>query len=111
MVVATQLSKNKCSNCGRRLTQKAIWMPTLFLFLWQCTPTAESAFFYFSTNELGFTPEFLGRVRLGDEFGIITGRLVVPTLFKNHPVPANLYLDDIIVILIRFDSIVTSYSY
>lgn len=46
------------------VSQKAIWMPALFLFLWQATPTADSAFFFFSTNELGFEPEFLGRVRL-----------------------------------------------
>ncbi|HEY9644294.1 MAG TPA: folate/biopterin family MFS transporter, partial [Coleofasciculaceae cyanobacterium] len=45
------------------VTQKSIWMPTAFLFLWQATPTADSAFFFFTTNELGFQPEFLGRVR------------------------------------------------
>lgn len=30
----------------------------------QATPSADSAMFYFQTNQLGFTPEFLGRVRL-----------------------------------------------
>lgn len=30
----------------------------------QATPSADSAMFFFQTNELGFTPEFLGRVRL-----------------------------------------------
>ena len=30
----------------------------------QATPTSETAMFYFQTNKLGFTPEFLGRVRL-----------------------------------------------
>ena len=44
--------------------QKTILLPTLFIFFWQATPSAESAFFYFTTNELGFEPEFLGRVRL-----------------------------------------------
>jgi hypothetical protein len=46
------------------VSQKAIWLPTVFLFLWQATPSADSAFFFFTTNELGFEPEFLGRVRL-----------------------------------------------
>lgn len=45
-------------------TQKSILLPTAFIFLWQATPTADSAFFYFMTNELDFQPEFLGRVRL-----------------------------------------------
>ena len=29
----------------------------------QATPSAETAMFYFQTNELHFTAEFLGRVR------------------------------------------------
>eukprot|EP00586_Coscinodiscus_wailesii_P007367 CAMPEP_0172491268 /NCGR_PEP_ID=MMETSP1066-20121228/22001_1 /TAXON_ID=671091 /ORGANISM="Coscinodiscus wailesii, Strain CCMP2513" /LENGTH=454 /DNA_ID=CAMNT_0013260215 /DNA_START=494 /DNA_END=1858 /DNA_ORIENTATION=+ len=41
-----------------------VWRPALFLFLWQSTPTGEGAFLYFMTNDLGFGPEFLGRVRL-----------------------------------------------
>ena len=41
-----------------------VWKPALFLFLWQSTPTGEGAFLYFMTNDLGFGPEFLGRVRL-----------------------------------------------
>jgi folate/biopterin transporter len=46
------------------LSQKAIWRPALFLFLWQATPTADGAFFFFLSNDLGLGPEFLGRVRL-----------------------------------------------
>lgn len=44
--------------------EKKVWMPTLFIFLWQASPSPDSAFFYFTTNELHFQPEFLGRVRL-----------------------------------------------
>lgn len=44
--------------------QKTILYPVIFVFLWQMTPSADSAFFFFTTNELGFTPEFLGRIRL-----------------------------------------------
>lgn len=48
------------------LKMPSIWKPTLFLFLWQSTPTSDGAFLYFMTSpdELGFGPEFLGRVRL-----------------------------------------------
>lgn len=55
------------------MKQKAIWLPTLFLFIWQSTPTADSAFFFFTTNELGFTPEFLGRVRLVTSLASLVG--------------------------------------
>jgi BT1 family len=43
--------------------QSSIWKPTLFVFLWQSTPTSDGAFFYFLTNDLHLGPEFLGRVR------------------------------------------------
>lgn len=64
------------------VSQKAIWMPALFLFLWQATPTADSAFFFFSTNELGFQPEFLGRVRLVTNFASLIGIWIFQRFLK-----------------------------
>ena len=64
------------------VSQKAIWMPALFLFLWQSTPTADSAFFFFSTNELGFEPEFLGRVRLVTNFASLVGIWIFQRFLK-----------------------------
>jgi len=64
------------------VSQKAIWMPALFLFLWQATPTADSAFFFFSTNELGFEPEFLGRVRLVTSFASLVGIWIFQRFLK-----------------------------
>ncbi|MBD2258202.1 folate/biopterin family MFS transporter [Pseudanabaena sp. FACHB-2040] len=57
----------------KAISQKAIWMPALFLFLWQATPSADSAFFFFTTNDLGFQPEFLGRVRLVTSLAALVG--------------------------------------
>jgi folate/biopterin transporter len=67
------------------ISQKSIWLPTLFLFLWQATPTAEASFFYFSTNELGFKPEFLGRVRLVTSLASIAGIWVFQRFLKTVP--------------------------
>jgi hypothetical protein len=39
------------------LRQPSIWRPALFLFLWQSTPTADGAFFFFLSNDLGLGPE------------------------------------------------------
>jgi folate/biopterin transporter len=57
-------TSNQIKQLGKAITQKAIWIPTAFIFLWQSTPSGEAAFFYFFTNELHFQPEFLGRVHL-----------------------------------------------
>jgi len=67
------------------ITQKSIWMPTAFLFIWQATPTAESAFFFFTTNELGFSPEFLGRVRLVTSVASLVGIWMFQRFFKAVP--------------------------
>lgn len=79
-IVTQQLGQLK-----QAITQKSIWLPTAFLFLWQATPTGESAFFYFTTNELGFEPEFLGRVRLVTSFASIAGIWVFQRFLKTVP--------------------------
>ena len=65
--------------------QKQIWLPIAFLFVWQATPTADSAFFFFSTNELGFEPEFLGRVRLVTSFASLVGIFLFQRYLKTIP--------------------------
>ncbi|MEO0827767.1 MAG: folate/biopterin family MFS transporter [Cyanobacteria bacterium J06635_15] len=67
------------------VTQKAIWMPALFIFLWQATPTADSAFFFFTTNELHFQPEFLGRVRLVTSIAALIGIWIFQRFLKSVP--------------------------
>lgn len=67
------------------ITQKAIWLPTAFIFIWQATPSADSAFFYFTTNELGFEPEFLGRVRLVTSIASLFGIWLFQRFLKNIP--------------------------
>lgn len=67
------------------ITQKAIWLPTAFLFLWQATPTADAAFFFFTTNELGFQPEFLGRVRLVTSLASLIGIWVFQRFMRSMP--------------------------
>jgi folate/biopterin transporter len=79
-VVRSQLGLLK-----QAVTQRRIWLPTAFLFLWQSMPSGESAFFYFSTNELGFEPEFLGRVRLVTSMAAIVGIWVFQRFLKAVP--------------------------
>lgn len=68
-----QIVRDQASKLWAALRDKAIYLPILFLFLWQATPTSDSAFFYFLTNEIGLRPEFLGRVRLGSSIASLVG--------------------------------------
>jgi len=67
------------------LRRKEIWMPAAFICIWQSTPSAESAFFYFTTNDLGFSPEFLGRVRLVSSVAGLVGIWSFQRFFKSVP--------------------------
>jgi folate/biopterin transporter len=67
------------------VTQKVIWLPTAFIFLWNATPTAESAFFFFTTNELHFQPEFLGRVHLVTSIASLIGVWIFQRFLKAVP--------------------------
>ncbi|NMF66367.1 folate/biopterin family MFS transporter [Brasilonema octagenarum] len=67
------------------VSQKAIWLPAAFIFLWQATPTSESAFFFFATNELHFEPEFLGRVHLVTSIALLVGVWIFQRFLKTVP--------------------------
>lgn len=81
----TSTVKNQVKQLRNAITQKAIWLPTAFIFIWQATPTADSAFFYFTTNELGFEPEFLGRVRLVTSIASLIGVWLFQRFLKSIP--------------------------
>ena len=55
------------------LSRREIWQPALFVGFFLATPSADSAFLYFLTADLGFSQEFLGRVSLGGSVASIAG--------------------------------------
>ena len=67
------------------ISNKSILLPAAFLLLWQATPTSDAAFFYFTTNELGFQPEFLGRVNLVVSIASLVGVWLFNSYFKSVP--------------------------
>ncbi|MEG4170983.1 MULTISPECIES: folate/biopterin family MFS transporter [unclassified Microcoleus] len=77
--------KDQFKQLRQAVTQKTIWLPTAFLFLWQATPSSDSAFFFFTTNELGFQPEFLGRVRLVTSIAALAGIWLFQRFLKTVP--------------------------
>jgi len=65
--------------------QKSIWMPTIFIFIWQISPNTNTVFFFFGTNELGFKPEFYGRVSLAASLAGLVGIWLFQRAFKAVP--------------------------
>ncbi|MQL93725.1 hypothetical protein Taro_026367 [Colocasia esculenta] len=66
-------SRQNIAQLWDAVKQPSIFLPTLFIFLWQATPQSDSAMFFFTTNKLGFTPEFLGRVKLVTSVASLAG--------------------------------------
>ncbi|KAL3812603.1 hypothetical protein ACJIZ3_013871 [Penstemon smallii] len=78
-------SKNSLSQLWDAVKQPNVFLPTLFIFLWQATPQSDSAMFYFTTNKLGFTPEFLGRVKLVTSVASLVGVGIYNGFLKKVP--------------------------
>ena len=81
----TFVPRQQIAQVWTTLKQKSILLPTLFIFFWQATPSADAAFFYFSTNDLGFQPEFLGRVRLVTNLAALLGIWTYQKFLKSVP--------------------------
>ncbi|PIN01683.1 Acetyl-CoA transporter [Handroanthus impetiginosus] len=78
-------SKNSIIELWGAVKQPNVFLPTLFIFLWQATPQSDSAMFYFTTNRLGFTPEFLGRVKLVTSVASLVGVGLYNGFLKSVP--------------------------
>lgn len=77
--------KQQIKQLRQAISQKSIWLPAAFIFIWQATPTSDSAFFFFTTNELHFEPEFLGRVRLVTSIASLVGIWIFQRFLKKVP--------------------------
>ncbi|MFQ3613963.1 MAG: folate/biopterin family MFS transporter, partial [Cyanobacteriota bacterium] len=69
----------------RAVRQPSIFLPVLFVFVWQATPSSDVAFFYFVTNDLGFGPEFLGQVRLITSMASLIGVGIFQVYLRRIP--------------------------
>ncbi|XP_038906679.1 folate-biopterin transporter 1, chloroplastic isoform X2 [Benincasa hispida] len=78
-----ETSKQHILNLWTAVRQPNVYLPTLFIFLWQATPQSDSAMFFFTTNKLGFTPEFLGRVKLVSSIASLVGVALYNGFLKN----------------------------
>ncbi len=77
--------KTNLGQFKQAFTNKAILLPAAFIFLWQATPSSDTAFFYFSTNELHFNPEFLGTVKFVTSWAGLLGVWMFQRFLKGVP--------------------------
>lgn len=81
-----RVAKDQAGLLWSAITQPAIYLPLIFLVLWQGSPSSDSAFFYFLTNELKLTPEFLGRVRLATSVASLGGVWLYQRFLRETPI-------------------------
>jgi folate/biopterin transporter len=74
------------SSLWSAMRQPNIYKPVLFLFLWKATPTSDGAMLYFMTDDIGFGPEFLGRVRLVTAASSLLGVFLYNQYLRRVPI-------------------------
>ena len=87
--------KDQISALWDAIKQPSIYKPAAFLFLWQSTPTSDGAFFFFLSDELGFGPEFMGRVRLITAAASLFGVWLYNQYLKTTPIKDILFWSSI----------------
>ncbi|XP_015165648.1 folate-biopterin transporter 1, chloroplastic-like isoform X2 [Solanum tuberosum] len=78
-------SKSSIIQLWGAVKQPNVFLPTLFIFLFQATPQSGSATFFFITNKLGFTPEFLGRLNVVTSVASLIGVALYNGFLKKVP--------------------------
>ena len=77
--------RHQVQELRKAISQKSIWLPIIFLFLWLSTPNTGSSLLYFTTNELGFEPAFIGKISLVTSIAGLIGVWLFQRFFKTVP--------------------------
>ena len=67
----------------RFIRRKEIFMPIVFIFMFTAVPACSDAMFFFYTNQLGFKPEFMGKMKLAYGIGQVAGMTIYINFLKN----------------------------
>mmetsp|Transcript_27196 Transcript_27196/g.48844 ORF Transcript_27196/g.48844 Transcript_27196/m.48844 type:complete len:429 (-) Transcript_27196:199-1485(-) len=65
------------------LTRKEVLMPVSFIFLFMATPYCGDALFFYYTNKLDFSPEFMGRLKMVQGIASLMGLLAYNQWLKH----------------------------
>jgi len=88
--------KSQINSLWQAIKQPEIYKPAAFLFLWQSTPTSEGATLFFMTEDLGFGPEFLGRIQIISAFSSLFGVWLYNTYIKTKSIKDILFWSTIV---------------
>ena len=83
---ALSVFKSQFGEIWKTLRNPSIYLPVLFVFFWQSTPDSGAAMFYFNTNELHFTPGFLGQVRLASSIASLVGVIIFRNILQDKSI-------------------------
>eukprot|EP01006_Ploeotia_vitrea_P030730 TRINITY_DN63082_c0_g1_i1.p1 TRINITY_DN63082_c0_g1~~TRINITY_DN63082_c0_g1_i1.p1 ORF type:complete len:659 (-),score=346.39 TRINITY_DN63082_c0_g1_i1:1707-3596(-) len=81
---ATTIGK-QWSTLYTHVQKPTIWKPALFMFVWQATPSAGSAYFFFLTNDIGLKPEFMGTLHLVEGLSSVIALTLYHMYLKSVP--------------------------
>lgn len=63
--------------------RKEIYKPIIVIWIFLAAPTSGSVMFYFLTNKLNFTKEFMGRLRVASSLASVIGIALYNKYFSN----------------------------
>ncbi|BAM41242.1 uncharacterized protein TOT_030000505 [Theileria orientalis strain Shintoku] len=84
------------------LFEPVIFHPCLYLFLVVVTPAYEDAFLYYTIDVLGYSPSFMGVLRLMYGLAIIIGIGIYRIFFKNSSIKKMLFWSTLIANIIYY---------
>ncbi|MEO0854444.1 MAG: folate/biopterin family MFS transporter, partial [Cyanobacteria bacterium J06648_11] len=105
----TILMKRRSRQLGtlwQAVKQPSIFLPAGFMFCWQATPSTDSAFFFFVTNDLGFGAEFLGRVKLVTSIASLIGIFIFQRWLRSVPLRKILFWMTLISFVLGLTSLI-----
>lgn len=97
--------KEQVSLISKFFFQKEIFVPVVFIFLFAAVPGCGDAMYFFYTNQLGFEPEFLGRLKFIYGIGSIIGMLMYNFWLKDFSFKKLLVYSTVFCMLINLTQI------
>lgn len=79
------ITKQQIKNIYDTISKKSVLYPLLFLIIWNITPSAGSSLFYYEVNELGFKPDFFGKLGLISSISSLLGIVIYNKKLKSIP--------------------------
>jgi folate/biopterin transporter len=89
----------------RFISRKEVFLPIFFILAFTSVPSCADAMFFFYTNQLGFSPQFMGKMKLAYGIGTIIGMVIYSNFLKNISFKKLLVFNSIFCILISLSQL------